>query len=505
MSNYQERSSRRDFLMTVCSSAALAPIFAGCNRNSRPPEKNKDQTKLRNIIFILSDDHRYDFMSFMGKPSFLKTPNIDRLASEGAHIQNAFVTTSLCSPSRASILTGQYAHNHGVVDNISKVPEGTIFFPQYLQEIGYETAFIGKWHMGEDIQSDEPRPGFDHWISFPGLGHYHNPMLNINGKRIKHEGHITDILTDYAIDWLQQDRQKPFFLFLSHKAVHSLFKPAERHFDKFAHITPEYPKSMANTKENYKGKPAWIKAQRDTYHGLDFMYYDHIDYDTFYRRYCETLLGLDENIGRVLTYLEDSNTIKSTLVFYMGDNGFSFGEHGLLDKRHMYEESIRVPLLVHCPEIITPGTKITQMIQNIDLAPTILEAAGLEAPDYMDGRSFLPLVKGKEIPWRDVILYEYYWERNFPYTPTIHGIRTDRYKYIHYYGIWDTDEFYDLQNDPDEMHNLIDSPEHQDQIKKYNEWLYDILESTGGLHIPLRRDNPTIRWDRKHLKLITNG
>jgi len=497
------KSSRREFLKTVGATAAFLPLIAGGVRKPQTLKKIQNGAKPRNIIFILSDDHRSDFMGFLGKPSFLETPNLDRFASGGAHFQNSFVSTSLCSPSRASILTGQYAHNHGVVDNISKVPEGTIFFPQYLQEIGYETAFIGKWHMGETVESDEPRPGFDHWISFPGLGHYHNPMMNINGKRIKHEGYITDLLTDYALDWMQQDHEKPFFLCLSHKAVHSLFKPAARHLGKYADVPLEYPKSMANTEENYRGKPAWVKAQRDTYHGLDRMYYGEIDFDTFYRSYCETLLGIDDSIGRVMDALESSGTTQSTLVLYTSDNGFSFGEHGLLDKRHMYEESIRVPLIVHCPEIIKPGTKVSQMVQNIDIAPTMLELAGLEAPDYMDGRSFLPLLEGREVPWRDVILYEYFWERPFPYTPTVHGIRTDRYKYIHYYGIWDTDEFYDLQNDPEEMHNLIVSPEHEELIKEYNERLFTMLESTGGMLIPLRRDESALRWDRKSLKLET--
>jgi len=498
MGNHQEKTSRRQFLKTVCSTTALVPLFTGCTRNPLVLKKNKGR-KPRNVIFILSDDHRYDFMSFMGKPSFLETPNMDRLAHEGAHLQNTFVSTSLCSPSRASILTGQYAHNHGVVDNITSVPKGTIFFPQYLQEIGYKTAFTGKWHMGWG--SDEPRPGFDHWVSFRGQGVYYDPTLNIDGKKVKREGYITDLLTDYAIDWLKQDRSKPFFLYLSHKAVHSLFKPARRHLNKYANVKLEYPKSMANTEENYKGKPAWVKAQRDTYHGLDFLYYGAVDFDTFYRRYCETLLGIDESIGRVLDYLDESGLAESTLVFYMSDNGFSFGEYGIIDKRHMYEGSIRVPLLAYCPEIIKPGTKVSQMVQNIDIAPTILDVAGLETPDYMDGRSFLPLLKCKEIPWRNVILYEYYWERNFPYTPTVHGIRTDRYKYIHYHGIWDTDEFYDLQNDPDEMHNLIESPEHKELVKEMNKRLFDMLEETGGMLIPLRRDEMAIRWDRKHLHL----
>ncbi|RQV95850.1 acetylglucosamine-6-sulfatase, partial [bacterium] len=285
----KKQSSRREFVKTVCTTAALAPLFAQCTQNSLSLKKNNNRGKPRNIIFILSDDHRSDFMGFLGKPSFLETPNLDRFAANGAHFQNSFVSTSLCSPSRASILTGQYAHNHGVVDNISKVPEDTVFFPQYLQEIGYETAFIGKWHMGETVESDAPRPGFDHWISFPGLGYYHNPMMNINGKRVKHKGYITDLLTDYAIDWMKQDRDKPYFLCLSHKAVHSLFKPAPRHRGKYADVVLEYPKSMANTEENYHGKPAWVKGQRDTYHGLDRMYYGEIDFDTFYRSYCETL------------------------------------------------------------------------------------------------------------------------------------------------------------------------------------------------------------------------
>ncbi len=484
MKKQKTQPNRRQFLKTLGAATAF-PIVTAMGQKFQPLQKRPGK-KPRNIIFILSDDHRYDFMGFMGKPSFLETPNMDRLAREGAHIQNAFVSTSLCSPSRATILTGQYAHRHKVVDNNFPVPEGTIFFPQYLQKAGYETAFIGKWHMGHE--KDDPRPGFDHWISFKGQGVYYNPILNINGKKVKREGYITDLLTDYAIEWLEQDREKPFFLYLSHKAVHAMFKPAKRHLGRYEHVQLEYPRTMANTPENYKNKPRWVKEQRNSWHGVDFMYHGQMDFDTFYRRYCETLLGIDDSIGRILDFLEQKGLEESTMVFYMGDNGFSFGEHGLIDKRHMYEESIRVPLLARCPEIIKPGTKVIELIQNIDIAPTILDLAGLETPDYMDGRSFVPLLEGKKIPWRDAILYEYYWERNFPQTPTIHGIRTDRYKYIHYHGIWDIDEFYDLQKDPEEMNNLINSPEHQDLIKKLKDRMFDMLEATGGMIIPLRRD-----------------
>ena len=484
MSITDRSCSRREFLGTIGIAAAGLAFTVGCSPEHLKLAKTKTD-KQRNIIFILSDDHRYDFMGFMGKPKFLETPNMDKMARQGAHLPKAFVTTALCSPSRASVLTGQYSHKHGVIDNNTNVPKGTIFFPQYLQNAGYETAFIGKWHMGRT--SSDPRPGFNKWVSFRGQGDYYDPVLNIDGEEGKVKGYVTDLLTDYALEWLKKDRDKPFFLYLSHKAVHGMFEPAKRHLGKYDNVTLEYPRTMADTEENYKGKPRWVKEQRNSWHGVDYMYHGRMDYDVFYRRYCEALLGVDESIGRVLDYLEQAGLSESTLVFYMGDNGFSFGEHGLIDKRHMYEESMRVPLLAYCPGLIKPGTVVSQMVQNIDIAPTILETAGLKAPDYMDGHSFLPLLAGKEVKWRDAVFYEYYWEWNYPQTPTVHGVRTDRYKYMHYHGIWDIDELYDLQNDPEEMHNLIDSPEHQELVKKLNSMVFAWLEETDGMNIPIRR------------------
>jgi N-acetylglucosamine-6-sulfatase len=478
--------SRRSFLRTAgAASLAMGLPTAGAAAPDGKLSKIPGQ-KPRNVIFILSDDHRYDFMGFRGKPKFLETPNMDRMARDGAYIENAFVTTSLCSPSRASILTGLFSHKHGVVDNQTDVRKDLVFFPQYLQQLGYETAFMGKWHMGHG--DDEPRPGFDRWISFKGQGEYYNCLLNVDGQRTRATKHISDELTDYALDWINQDRDKPFFLYLSHKAVHAMFEPAKRHLGMYENVEIEYPESMADTEENYKGKPAWVKEQRNSWHGVDYMYHGQMDFDTFFKRYCETLLSVDDSIGRVLDGLEVKGLLDSTLVFYMGDNGFCFGEHGLIDKRHMYEPSMRVPFLAHCPQLIEPGTKVTQLVQNIDVAPTVLEAAGVRAPDYMDGRSFLPLLEGEEVEWRDAVFYEYYWEAAFPQTPTTYGVRTDRYKFIHYHGIWDTDELYDLQADPDEMHNLIDVPEHQDRIKQMREQLYSWLERTDGMQIPLRRE-----------------
>ena len=478
-------TNRREFLKSLGLATVALPFATGCA--SAQPLFNAGK-KPRNVIFILSDDHRYDFMGFLNKPKFLKTPNMDRMAREGAYIKYATVSTALCSPSRASILTGQFAHRHGVVDNNSRVPAGTRFFPQDLQKAGWQTAFMGKWHMGH--ASDEPRPGFHKWISFKGQGVYFNPTFNIDGKRVKRQGHICDLLADYALDWLknERDQDRPFFLYLSHKAVHAMFEPAKRHHGKYDDVKLEYPKSMAYTEENYKGKPRWVKEQRNSWHGVDYMYHGQMDFDTFYRRYCETLLSVDESIGRVIKYLEGNNLAEETLVMYMGDNGFVFGEHGLIDKRHMYEESMRVPFLAWCPGMIEPGSVIEELIQNIDIAPTVMDVAGLDTPERMDGQSFLPILQGKKTPWRDSAFYEYYWERNFPHTPTTHGVRTNRYKYIHYHGIWDIDELYDLRNDPEEMNNLIDSPEHQDLIKQLNNRVFEWLEKSDGMLIPLRRD-----------------
>ena len=364
MKNRKPGQSRRKFLGTLGTAAVTLPFAKLSAASAREPETIPESTP-RNVIFILSDDHRYDFMGFMGNPKFLETPNMDRLAREGVHFENAFVTTSLCSPSRASILTGQFSHRHGVIDNQTDIPGGTVFFPEYLQKHGYQTAFFGKWHMGHGTAA--PRPGFDKWVSFRGQGEYYDGEINIDGETVQSEGYITDRLTDYAAEWLQNewDRSKPFFMYLSHKAVHADFQPAKRHLGKYENEPLEYPKTMANTPENYKDKPNWVKAQRNSWHGVDYMYHGTMDFDTFYRRYCETLLGIDDSIGTILGILEKLGIDQSTLVMYMGDNGFSFGEHGLIDKRHMYEESMRVPFLARCPDLIKPGAKIKNMIQSL--------------------------------------------------------------------------------------------------------------------------------------------
>jgi len=463
--------------------------------------------KARNVIFILSDDHRWDYMGFTGKIPWLKTPAMDQLAQQGVFCRNTYVTTSLCSPSRASILTGLYSHSHQVVDNQAPVPNDLVFFPQYIQDAGFKTAFFGKWHMGD--HNDDPRPGFNHWESFMGQGTYYSPKLNINGERVQYSDstYITDLLTEHAIDWMdQQDSKEPFFIYLSHKAVHAGFDPAVRHRGLYENETYTHPASYTMTasdkvsslkQENLHSPdynygegnlPDWVKEQRYSWHGVDYMYHmEDSNLEWLVKRYCEALMAVDESIASIMDYLEANGMLESTMVIYMGDNGFSFGEHGLIDKRHFYEESAKVPLLIHCPEQFKGDQVEEHLVQNIDIAPTILESFGIQKPENMQGSSLLPLLKGEEPDWRDRVFYEYYWEHHFPQTPTVHGVRTDKYKLMRYFGVWDRNELYDMENDPEEMNNLIDSPEHHQVVVDLTNEIYDWLESTDGMQIPLKR------------------
>ena len=449
------------------------------------------QDTRRNIIFILSDDHRYDFMGFHPEaPKFLETPALDRMAAGGAHVRNAFVTTSLCSPSRASILTGEYAYEHEVVDNSRPIKKSAVFFPQLLQKAGYQTGFFGKWHMG--AHTDDRQPGFDRWVSFPGQGVYVDPQLNIDGRRVRVEGYITDILTDHALAWLsERESDKPFMIYLSHKAVHAEFVPAPRHRGRYADLRLEYPATMGDTERNYRDKPKWVREQRYGWHGVEHMYHGAMAFDEFYRAYAETLLALDDSVGRVLDYLEKNDLAKSTLVVYMGDNGFSLGEHGLIDKRHAYEESIRVPMVAWAPGLIRPGTSVDPMVLNVDIAPTLLEAAGAPVPPNMQGRSFLPLLRGHGVSdWREAFVYTYYWESYYPHTPTVFALRGQQYKFMYYHGIWDRNELYDLKADPAEQVNLLEHPAHKARAEAMHKQLFDVLEKAGAVDVKFQRPVP---------------
>jgi N-acetylglucosamine-6-sulfatase len=498
----------------ICLIAAAAGNSAACVAETSPPASLQriPGVKPRNVVLIVADDHRFDALGCAGHP-FLQTPCLDALAAAGVRLKNAFVTTSLCSPSRASILTGLYAHRHRVIDNNNPIPPGLVFFPQHLRQAGYATAFVGKWHMGSD--DDAPQPGFDHWVSFKGQGTYWpNPNgLNVDGKRVPQQGYLTDELTDYAVDWLsKRPADKPFLLYLAHKAVHGDLLPdknddqkvgklllpgvdgqmgfiaAPRHEGCYAAEPFTPPESMAVTDRNYADKPMWVRNRRNSRHGVDLPLGNRVEIPVIYRQYMETLRAVDDSVGRIVDELRKQKVLDSTLVIYMGDNGYAWGEHGMIDKRSAYEESMRIPLVVHCPELIPAGIDVPRMIANLDIAPTVLEAAGLIPPAGLDGRSFLSLLSGKSTDWRDHLLYEYYWEWNFPMTPTIHALRTDRYKFIRPYGLWDVEELYDLEADPKEITNLLRDPAHQEIVKQMKRQLFELLKQTGGMSIPLFED-----------------
>lgn len=447
-----------------------------------------------NIIFVLTDDQRYDEVGFLNP--ILRTPNMDALAERGVHFRNAFVTTSLCSPSRASILTGLMMHNHGVIDNNRPLPGGLELFPARLQAAGYQTAFVGKWHMGGRISA--PRPEFDYWVSFPGQGTY-NPtnafgqttQLNVNGQDVPQQGYITDELTDYVFEFLRKrDPDRPFFVYLSHKAVHATFEPAERYADQYADAEIQLGEAPAEDAD----VPMWVINQRNSWHGDEFPYHSDLPLAEFKRQYHRTLSAVDDSLGRLLSWLTEEGLEKETIVILMGDNGFLFGEHGLIDKRNAYEESMRVPLLVAAPGRYAPGQVVDGMVANIDIAPTLLAMAGIDLPAQYDGRSFDRLPAPAEgqapdrSPWRNALAYEYYWEFNYPQTPSVFALRTDRYKYIQYHGVWDTEELYDLQADPGERSNLIEDPELLGVKVDMRERLYAALADKEANHtIPYAR------------------
>ncbi|MGK0257025.1 MAG: arylsulfatase A-like enzyme [Candidatus Azotimanducaceae bacterium] len=457
-----------------------------------------------NMIFVLVDDLRFDGMGFVNP--VLETPHLDRMAAEGMYLPNAVVTTSLCSPSRATILTGQTTRNHGIVDNNDNSEKGLVYFPSHLQAAGYQTAFVGKWHMGRG--NDNPRPGFDHWVSFKGQGAYHptqgipqkmidqgvRHQLNVNGSLVPQAGYITDELTDYALQWLdsRQDKTKdatgsktPFFLYLSHKAVHADFSPAERHAGMYddveipmANLSTEMPKKGA-------GKPMWVTNQRNSWHGVDFPYHSDLSLQEYLKRYYATLTAVDDSMGRIFAWLKESGELENTVVVFFSDNGFLFGEHGLIDKRNAYEPSVRVPMLVHGAGRIPVGQVVESRVRNLDLAPTFLDWAGASAPPEFEGQSLVPLLEGKvaEEDWQvQPFVYEYYWEWTFPQTPTTFAITEDEIKYIQYHGLWDLEELYDLRTDPEENVNLIHDPAYVNELVTRRKALYQALANRQGRH-----------------------
>ena len=434
-------------------------------------EKND---KKPNFLFILVDDQPHDAVGFSERYPFLKTPNIDKLASEGVNVKNFFVTQSICSPSRASFLTGTYPHIHGVNQNNKYVdPDWETYAPYsvHLQKNGYETAHIGKIHMAHKRGKKHIRPGFDYWFSFIGQGQYFNPSVNDNGIETIEEGYITDILTKKTIDWLvnKRDSNKPFSLNLWHKAVHEKHLPAPRHKDLFKN--EKLPEPPHNThKETFKGKPEW---QRRKTFGFRWKEGDIIPDELNEKRWpinkfknmqlLRSLIAVDESLGKVIETLEKIGELENTVIIYSSDNGYFMGEHTFKDKRLAYENSIRVPMIIRYPRLIKENTEINEQCLNIDLAPTILELAGIDKPDYMQGESMLDLMRGKNVKkWRKSILFEYYVDDAWPYAgPDQLAVRTNQFKLVDNFLENDIDELYDLINDPGEMNNLINDKEYE--------------------------------------------
>ena len=438
-------------------------------------EKNDQRP---NFIFILVDDQPYDAVGFSKRYPFLKTPNIDKLANEGVNIKNFFVTQSICSPSRASFLTGTYPHIHGVNQNNKFVdPNWDSFAPYsvHLQENGYETAHIGKIHMAHKRGKEHIRPGFDYWFSFIGQGKYFNPQVNENGTEIQLEGYITDILTEKTIDWLinKRDNNKPFSLNLWHKAVHEKHLPAPRHKDLYK--DQKLPEPPYNThKETFKGKPEW---QRRKTFGFKWNEGDIVPEVLKEKKWpinkfknmqlLRSLIAIDESLGKVIETLKKIGELDNTVIIYSSDNGYFMGEHTFRDKRLAYENSIRVPMIIRYPKLINENSEINEQCLNIDLAPTILDLAEINKPKYMQGESMVSLISGKKNrKWRKSILFEYFVDDAWPYAgPDQLAIRTDRYKLVDNFLENDIDELYDLINDPGEMNNLIDD-ENYEQVEK---------------------------------------
>jgi N-acetylglucosamine-6-sulfatase len=440
--------------------------------------------KRPNFVFILVDDLRWDAMSCAGHP-FVRTPNVDRIAANGVRFTNAFVTLSLCAPSRATFLTGIYDHANGIPTNEGQELDPSKFttYPQLLQKAGYETAFIGKWHQGPTA---EPRPGFDYWLSFRGQGAYLDPQLNENGRTFKAQGYVTDLLTQAAADFLKRPRNKPFSLCLWHKAIHGPFTPAERHKDLYKDVELPEPASFRDT---FEGKPVWQRAlvrpggkAKDAAHEpvppsvapepWNPRNAARLDY---YR----TLAAVDESVGRILTTLKETGQLDKTVVIFASDNGFFIGEHRRGDKRLAYEESLRIPLLMCGPGVASPGSTRDQMVLNIDMAPTILDMAGVKASGQTQGRSFKAILAGEKPDWRNSFLFEYYQEGWLPRIPTLVGVRTTDWKYVTYPTIKDIDELYDLKKDPNEMHNLANDPAARDRLDRMKAELARLKKETG--------------------------
>jgi N-acetylglucosamine-6-sulfatase len=462
-----------------CIFTLFAAVFMSVNALGADP------TTRPNIIFILIDDLRWDEVDYL----FVKTPNIERIAREGVRFRNAFVTTPLCSPSRASYLTGQYAHKHGITDNTDHSPRShdLVTFLRLLHDAGYETAFLGKWHMGLD---DSPRPGIDHWVSVKGQGSYVDPEFNVNGRRETKRGYFTDILNEYALGFLKRKHTKPFVLYISHKAVHpdliqyadgsvsdpsgGKFIPAERHKKLYADAQVPHRHNYAKPPE---GKPSLLRQIGD----LPPLGPKTVTNDETIRNRLRMLASVEDGVADIFRTLENQKQLENTLIIFTSDEGYFYGEHGLsVERRLAYEESIRIPLFMRFPKLIKAGSAVDQFALNIDIAPTLLEIGGAPVPNEIQGRSLVPLLRGENVPWRDSFLIEYFSDKVFPRMSKMgyQALRDEHWKYIHYVDLDGMDELYDLKADPYEMNNLAARSQAGETVAQMQGKLQQLVDSS---------------------------
>jgi arylsulfatase A-like enzyme len=500
-----KKQTRREFLKRLGymtgSAAALSTLPIGTSL-SQITEKKRP-----NIIFIMSDDHASHAMSCYGS-KINKTPNLDRIANEGMRFTNSFCTNSICAPCRAVILTGKYSHLNGIIDNRKKFDGSQQTFPKLLQKVGYKTAMIGKWHLKTDPT------GFDYWNILPGQGAYYNPAMKEMGQRKKYTGYTTDIITDHALKWLKSLKpSEPFCLMFHHKAPHRNWQPGPKYLTMYDDVTIPEPDNLFDDYAN-RGRAAkeqdmsiaktmtpndlkltptpknltpeqkklWEAAygpkneefKKANLQGKDLIRWK---YQRYIKDYLRCIASVDENVGRVLDYLNESGLAENTIVFYTSDQGFYLGDHGWFDKRFMYEESLRMPLLVRYPKEIKPGSVNNDIVLNLDFAETFLDFAGAPIPADMQGESLRRILQGKTPKnWRKSTYYHYY---EYPAVHSVkrhYGIRTKRYKLIHFYNDIDEWELYDLNKDPKEMKNVIDVPAYTDIVNELKAELIQLRE-----------------------------
>lgn len=452
--------------------------------------------KRPNIIFIMSDDHASHAMSCYGS-KINETPNLDRISDGGVRFDNCFCTNSICTPSRATILSGTYNHINDVTTLASKMDNRLQTFPKLLRENGYQTAIVGKWHLG---QGPEHEPtGFDFWRVLPGQGLYHNPvMIDKDGKHV-FEGYVTDLITDMSLDWLKdRDKDKPFCLLCHHKAPHRSWEPDEKHADMYEDIDIPKPETFDDDYSNRASaaEAATMRIERDLNkgdlkipvpEGLTKEEEKDWKYQRYIKDYLRVIASIDDNVGRLLDYLDEEDIADDTIVIYTSDQGFFLGDHGWFDKRFMYEESLRMPFVLRYPKEVEPGSINGDIVLNLDFAPLFLDFAGVDVPPEFQGRSFRSILQG-DTPedWRESMYYRYWMHKAHHNVYAHYGIRTRRYKLIYYYsdalgqpGAIDETyepewELFDLEKDPYEMNSVYDDPEYADIVAELTDELHRI-------------------------------